>query len=189
MSNLLIKNTQSSILDMAPLRDVFDVALVLAPKGTPGDFREITEDVATTDTVQRVKAAGWVLLNPMSPLPQAAAPVVPTVSEPITVPEPAAESVAATAVAPVVEPATAPVVEPVAEPADVPVVEPVAAPVSEPAVEPVVEPVAAPVAEPVVEPVAEPVVEPAPVVEPVVESAPAAEPATATTAARSSRRR
>ncbi len=95
MSNQIVTNKQVSILDLTPLRDVHDNAIVLKPKGTAGASREITALVAESDTIQRVRAAGWVDVAPVaaaSPPPPspnkavAAAPPPP----PTPNPEPAA---------------------------------------------------------------------------------------------------
>lgn len=137
MSNVIIQNTQTSILDLTPARDVYDVIVVLAPSDTPGDSREITEEMANDDIVQRVMSSGWVTLMPAKTLET----ILTADTETLDV----LAGISAT-------------IEPVA------VVEPVADVVAEPVAKPVA--VAEPVVEPVAEPVAEIVEAPAIVVEP-----------------------
>lgn len=110
MSNLIIRNTQASTLDLTPMRDVFDVIVVLRPKGAKGDSREISAETAEHETVARVKKAGWISLEPTGAVPVVAAPVPVTAPTPATVAEPEP--------APVLE--TAPEPEPVPAPTETP---------------------------------------------------------------------
>lgn len=101
MSNKTIRNTQESTLDLTPLRDVYDVVLVLRPKGSPGDSREISEETASDDVVGRVKTAGWVTVSgvaaPAAAVPPPAAAALPPPPAPspapvaVTAPEPTME--------------------------------------------------------------------------------------------------
>jgi outer membrane biosynthesis protein TonB len=125
MSNLIIKNTQASTLDLTPMRDVFDVIVVLRPAGTKGDSREISEETASHEIVERVMKARWVSLEAVD----TGAPSAPT-----EVPRTPVENVA---VAATVESAPTPAPEPVedepepeieAEPAPEPVPEPMPVP-------------------------------------------------------------
>jgi len=84
MSNKIIKNTQESTLDLTPMRDVFDVVLVLRPKGTPGDSREISEETANDEVVARVLGARWVTLSDATSTAVAEITVAPPVAEVVT---------------------------------------------------------------------------------------------------------
>lgn len=104
----LISNTQPSVLNMSPLVDVHGAALILQPKGTQGDTKEITDEDAEGEIVGRVKAVRWVTLKdthnveptpaplPPAPAPEPVAVEPPPAPEPVAVePEPAPEPVAA----------------------------------------------------------------------------------------------
>ena len=100
MSNQIITNKHASTLDLTPLRDVFDVIVVLRPQGTPGDSREISEETAADEIVERVKRAGWVSVTAtgalaapvaVAPEPVAVAPEPEMSPEPEPEPEPTAK--------------------------------------------------------------------------------------------------
>lgn len=90
MSNHRITNKQGSNMTLSPLLDVEGNALVLAPKGTKGDAKEIDAETAASEIVERMKAAGWVGVSPIvaNPPQQAPAPRAPT-PEPLPPPPPA----------------------------------------------------------------------------------------------------
>lgn len=91
MSNSIIKNTQVSRVDLTPVRDAFGTLVVLSPKGTKGDSREVTAEAANDDIVQRVKKAGWISVTPVGATPPAPepVPVAPPKPEPVVVAPPA----------------------------------------------------------------------------------------------------
>lgn len=123
MSNQIITNKHESILDLTPLRDVYDVTVVLRPRGTPGDSREVSGETAADPIIERVKGAGWINITAATSV--AAAPA----SEPV----PAALESAPTAE---LESAPAAELEPVAAVEPEPTVEPEPLPEPEPTPEP-----------------------------------------------------
>ena len=108
MSNQLITNKLSSVLTLAPLLDEYGRALVLQPKGTKNDTKEISADTDAHEIVLRVKKANWISVAPVGATP-AAPPSTPVIAAPTPAP------------APVVEPAPAPVEPAPVEPAPAPV--------------------------------------------------------------------
>lgn len=101
MQNKIITNKQGSIVALAPLLDAAGNALVLQPKGTKGDEREITTETAEDEIIERVKKAGWVSVRALAATP------------PVAVPPPVVDRAPPPAPEPVVE--TPPAIEPVTE--------------------------------------------------------------------------
>ena len=114
MSDQIVTNKQMSVLDLSPLRDTADVALVLQPRGTEGATRIVSAETAESEVLQRVKKAGWVDVTSAN----AAAPAPGKTAVPPP-PEPAPEPAPVAAV-PEPEPEPAPVAAvPEPEPVDV----------------------------------------------------------------------
>ncbi len=101
MPNHRITNKQGSNMTLAPLLDVEGNALVLAPKGTKGDEKEIDAETAENEIVTRMKTAGWVDVRPLHHQPAQHAPEPPPAPEP----EPKAEALPPPPPAPEPEPA------------------------------------------------------------------------------------
>jgi hypothetical protein len=94
MSNYIITNKQGSNMTLAPLLDTAGNALVLAPKGTQGDEREIDAETAAHEIIERVRLAGWVTVRPIAvtaPQNEPAAPPPTPEPPPAPAPEPAPE--------------------------------------------------------------------------------------------------
>lgn len=120
MPNHRITNKQGSNMTLAPLLDVEGNALVLAPKGTKGDEKEIDAETAENEIVTRMKTAGWVDVRPVhhhhqpaqhkaeepppppppAPEPKAEEPPPPPAPEPEPMPPPPAPEPAPEPVAP-----------------------------------------------------------------------------------------
>ncbi len=83
MPNQIITNNQPSIVEMSPLKDVNDAALVLRPKGQKGDSKEVTQETADDEIVARVKKMGWIDVRPASTAPDVP-PLSPAPSKPAT---------------------------------------------------------------------------------------------------------
>lgn len=73
MSNHIISNKQNSILDLSPLRDTAEVVIVLRPKSSAGDSREVSQETAENEVAVRAKTAGWIDITAAST--KVAAPV------------------------------------------------------------------------------------------------------------------
>lgn len=84
--NKLITNKQVSIVALTPLLDVAGHALVLQPKGTKGDEREITAETAEDEIVKRVEKAGWVRVHPVNAQPTQNTATTPVVLVPGPIP-------------------------------------------------------------------------------------------------------
>lgn len=122
MSNQIITNKLSSVLTLAPLHDEYGVVLVLQPKGTKGDSKEISAETAEHEIILRVRKASWVSLAPVgasqaTPAPSKPVPTPP--SKPVVTappaPPPSKPVVTAPPPPPIVEPVPPPVTAPVAE--------------------------------------------------------------------------
>lgn len=77
MKLVTIKNTLAGALDLAPLKD--DLGRTLALRGN--ETREITEEQLGDPVIQRVMAAGWLVVAPAPP-PSASIDATPVVEPP-----------------------------------------------------------------------------------------------------------
>lgn len=90
MSNQIITNEMSSVLDLSVIKDVQGLPVALRPAGKPGSSREISLAASQHDVVQRVVSTKWVSLRSAAiavpsapPAPEAAPPAPATGAAPV----------------------------------------------------------------------------------------------------------